>query len=565
MAMKLNSAVEDATTSVEISLQYQLRKINKNKEANDAPLKAPRIILHNSNCKKGISAVAVLLSKKNEPIIISAADRQIMFWSVRTGEMITFVDGHTATVTGLSTCILDDGVPVLASCSWDMTLRLWDISACYICNEIEMSNLKQNIENTCKILTGHKNRIFTVDCVKSPEDQEYVAVTGAADNTIRIWSISKAQMLYKLYDRDQTWFLSIKVALVKNSESPYDLTGYVVAGCKDNSVRVYSLKNPGNHNDEIVKKVSDATPPLKSLESAKESNAVACNRSHTTSVLQVIPFNSKKYGWVVVTVCKDSLLRIFSLANLNLLRSFSAFWNSKITACTVAYSPNINQDIIVAASEKCIIRLWKLSNGEVLRSFSGHEDRIQDLCIFPSPCSPSEPEKNEEGNDIVILSGSADATARTWLFAEEKLFTKLDHKINGKRVRVISMDVYAPENGKDPWIITGLENSTLRGWKLNRLTHEATSRWTHVVHSGADAVTAVVVLKPVVSDVSILSNTAANYHVANILSGGKNGTIRFCDLFNGAQIGSLWEGLSIFSIILLVCNKDVACLMTITS
>jgi WD40 repeat protein len=514
-----------ATNNEPVELKGNLgmqRRQTKVKMENEEPLKAARIAFRGH--KKGVSAVAVLQCRDRDPIVVSAAERQISLWSVRTGEIILSVEGHSARVSSLSTCVLGNETPMLVSGSWDMTVRIWPLLPCYSISGQESKNI---IESESKVLLGHKNRIFAVDCVKTPDQEEHLIVSGSADNSIRVWSLLKGELLFKIFDLEPTWILCVKAVIISNAP-------FVVAGCKDNTVRVWRLQPP--------------------REDVKESFPILTIRSHSSSVSQLVLFESKKFGWVIVTACKDSMIRVWSFADGRLLKHFLAF-NSKICALNVFFSSKLGYDIVVAANPKGNIRVWKMNNSELLRIFTGHEDRVNDLAIFLAPTNPperrtAEEKREQEGNpenteslDLVIVSGSEDTTVRTWLFAEEKLLTKLSHKVNEKRVRVLSMAVYAPE-AKDPWIITGCENSTLRGWKVKRTTHVAKEGgvWTHSVHSGRDPVAAVAVYEPYWRGMSPCVGFGVDMGSPHVISGSKDGTIRLGLLYDGTQVGAYWTG-----------------------
>ena len=49
---------------------------------------------------------------------------QIYVWSLRTGRLLTVLSGHEGPVVSLQ---FSSTHPILASASWDKTVRLWDV------------------------------------------------------------------------------------------------------------------------------------------------------------------------------------------------------------------------------------------------------------------------------------------------------------------------------------------------------------------------------------------------------------------------------------------------------
>uniref|UniRef100_A0A383VAW3 Small-subunit processome Utp12 domain-containing protein n=1 Tax=Tetradesmus obliquus TaxID=3088 RepID=A0A383VAW3_TETOB len=69
----------------------------------------------------------ISLAVENSGEVVAAGsqdDFQIYVWSVKTGRLLDVLAGHEGPVSGLAFCPTQ---PLLASCSWDKTVRTWDV------------------------------------------------------------------------------------------------------------------------------------------------------------------------------------------------------------------------------------------------------------------------------------------------------------------------------------------------------------------------------------------------------------------------------------------------------
>ena len=71
---------------------------------------------------KGHSSGIVSIATSFKDNIISAGDKSIIVWSMKTGQQVKTLRQHTKPVG--SVCISDDGSKIV-SCSWDKTIRIW--------------------------------------------------------------------------------------------------------------------------------------------------------------------------------------------------------------------------------------------------------------------------------------------------------------------------------------------------------------------------------------------------------------------------------------------------------
>lgn len=395
-------------------------KISEKKRENAAVLKAPRIVFRGHT--KAVLNASVLSLPNLKPLIVSCGeDKNVIVWSVTTGEMIVCLRGHTARVTSVALYAPNGVNPVVISGSWDETVRVWDLRSCLSDGPVNAVL----IEKSAMVLRGHKNRIYSVDAMQLTVS-EHVAVSGSADNSIRVWALKSGIQLFKIFDSNATWFLTLKC---------YHSSMYgpvIVAGCKDNSLRVW---------------------PLEPIRDGKlESTPIRVIAGHTSRVESCDVYHNDNDP-MIVTTCRDFVIRIFSLTAGELVRNLEGH-TSNINS-VVVYTCRKEGAIVASASNVGNIRIWKFSTGELLRVFNGHTDICNYVTAFKSPDSA----------DTIIISCSNDQTVRTWLYAEEKSLTVLEL---GKKIRVTNVLAYASEDDEDSLIITATTDGMLKCWKLDK-------------------------------------------------------------------------------------------------
>ena len=195
--------------------------------------------------------------------------------------------------------------------------------------------------------------------------------------------------------------------------------------------------------------------------------------------------------------------------------------------------------------------------------FNGHTDSATALTAFDSPDSTDQ---------IIVVSGSKDKTVRTWLYAEEKSITTLEHlsisllnqnpanssiatavqvttsdketstKKKKKTVKVCAIAVYAEDN-QPPIIITGCDDSTLRAWRLKRSNQTGVLKWFTKAHSGTEPISCVRVYIPPLNYILPRDNTnKIPLSEPFIISASRDGTIVLSSLSDGTPLSRCWEG-----------------------
>ena len=116
-------------------------------------------------------------------------------------------------------------------------------------------------------------------------------------------------------------------------------------------------------------------------------------------------------------------------------------------------------DFIFSSSYDRTARCWDFDTGECVRVFDGHKRGVYPLIFIPSDEENVSPETFDwDGNKDLLLSGSADHTARSWSFETGK--TLQVFKGHTGAVTCMSTDI----NGR--MLYTGSTDHTVRSWDV---------------------------------------------------------------------------------------------------
>merc|ERR1719414_469783 len=123
-------------------------------------------------------------ARNDKPLVVSGGDDcQIKVWDTRKNAMVTEIQGHTDTVTGMK--LSPDGAYVLTN-AMDNTARIWDVRP--FCTG----------ERCVKVFTGHSHNFEKnlLHCAWSPDGAMVAA--GSSDRNVYVWDATTRKILYKL-------------------------------------------------------------------------------------------------------------------------------------------------------------------------------------------------------------------------------------------------------------------------------------------------------------------------------------------------------------------------------
>lgn len=288
---------------------------------------------------------SVAYSPDGELIASGSYDYTLRLWDASTGNPIgDQLKKHTR--GGLSGVAFSSKGKWIVSSSYDKKLGLWERDP----------NNPKSIPVFKKFLTGHKAGVSSV--AFNPIDENQI-VSGSDDTTVRLWNVAegKSEEIVKHAD------VVTSVAFSHDGK-------IIVSGSNDKDFKLWSAKTT-----EVVTQKKEA---------------------HTYAVTSVA-FN--RDGTKIVTGSKDQTLRVWDVnkdgKEVKLLKTLSGHgdWVS-----SVAFSKK--EDLIVSGSRDRTARLWDASQEAPIGSFVGHQKAVWSVAFSP--------------NGEWIVSGSGDNTLRWW-------------------------------------------------------------------------------------------------------------------------------------------------------
>ncbi len=291
--------------------------------------------------------------------------------------------GHTDKVTSIS---LSPDESVIASASFDGTIRLWDIGIGQTMIELPTKKLPLlavsfspngqyiahayavdedcsiyiwNLNNNCYqcVLKGHQS---IVRSISFSHDGHYL-VSTSNDGTIRVWDISKEKCVNILRDCD--------IITLSAVFSPDD--SLIVVASSDKFVRIWSTES---------------------------WKLIHILEGHSDVVTHV---TFSEDGSMLASASEDYTIRIWDTTTWKCLRCLKE--HKGVVLSTAFSSENL---LLVSGSLDNTIRIWDLEKGQCGMILKGHTDRVNAVLFH-------------QGTHFVV-SSSDDATIRIWeLFNDE--------------------------------------------------------------------------------------------------------------------------------------------------
>lgn len=376
---------------------------------------------------------SLAFSPDGQLLASGSEDRLIRVWEVKTRRLIRVLKGHDDEVRSVAFAPhryveATLGTPaaqkaaghLLASGSYDRTVRLWDVQS-----------------GTCtQILKGHQDWVETV--AFSPDGQ--TLASGSRDRTLHLWDSQTGTLQSGLAHPQPIRALAF---------APDGKT--LASGCDDYRIRLWHyqtgdcLRVLTGHQSWIAALAFSHDNGL--LASGSEDQSVRLWDGLTHRCIKTLQGHSNgvwaiafsPQGQQIASGHQDGQIRLWSISPPSGPQSLSGHTS---WVWSVAFSPDGTH--LASGSEDRTIRLWNAQTGAPLHTLCGHEDAVFAV-VF-----------SLDGR--TLISGSLDGKLRLW-----DLETRQCHRLfSGHRGGIWAIALSA--NGQ--YLASGSQDGTTRLWDI---------------------------------------------------------------------------------------------------
>ena len=320
-------------------------------------------------------------------------DRSIRLWEVASGRCVRILRGHQNAVRAVrwqyaeakssgdaeesSTDAMNDASGILASGSFDQTVRLWS----------------PRTDASLKVLQGYRNALQAL--AWQPEGQ--LLASGGHDRQIRLWDTCTKQCLTTLVGHDRPiWSLAWSPDGQYLASSGDDQTICLW----DVHAQQASAKLTGHQN--TIWAVA-WHPTANRLASASHDQTVRLWDPETGRCLQVLTGHQnfvRTVAWSpdgqwLASGSYDQTLRLWNVTT-GVCRQ--VLQDSENWVWQMAFSPD--GATLATGSTNGDIKLWEVATGKLLQTLKGHQNSVWSLAWRP--------------NGQMLISSSHDQTVRIW-------------------------------------------------------------------------------------------------------------------------------------------------------
>lgn len=156
----------------------------------------------------------------------------------------------------------------------------------------------------------------------------------------------------------------------------------------------------------------------------------------------------------IITAGKDKAMQIWSPTSGNLGKDIELPTIEVLTLATYQGSASL----VLIGTKDCKVLLWNITTNSLIHSFQGHRAGVYTVSIT-STISFSDIQNDNDLQNLIIVSGSVDHTARTWNYNDGQKLQKFRHKRS-----VYSLVV--TEKTPQPLLVTAGAEYLIRLWDI---------------------------------------------------------------------------------------------------
>ncbi|CAI5450851.1 unnamed protein product [Caenorhabditis angaria] len=216
--------------------------------------------------------------------------------------------------------------------------------------KIEKNWREKPIRGSC-VLKGHEDHVIT--CMQIHDD---LLVTGSDDNTLKVWSIDKGDVLFNLVGHTGgVWTSQIS-----------SCGRFIISGSTDRTVKVWS---------------------------SSDGSLVHTLQGHTSTVRCMAMCKN-----ILVTGSRDTTLRTWDVERGTCL---SVLVGHQAAVRCVQF----DGCLVVSGGYDFTVKIWSAKSGNCLKTLNGHTNRVYSLLF--------------DRERAIVASGSLDTSIRVWDFRRE--------------------------------------------------------------------------------------------------------------------------------------------------
>lgn len=303
------------------------------------------------------------------------------------------------------------------------------------------------------LLRGHEDIVIALDVDWSG----HWVVTGAKDNTARLWRIDAANQSYECWavftgHAESLGAVALPAAIPPTSSAAHsdplnNPPPFIITGSQDQTVKKWEVPRQPQQKGEksraqFTRKAHD-----------KDINALA---SHTNSQ-------------VFASASQDKTVKIWSVAEgevQGILRGHKrGVWSvrfspDKMPAIQADNGPVTSKGVVLTGSGDKTIKIWSLSDYTCVRTFEGHSNSILKVVWLGNPGSD-----DRSKGPVHFASAGGDGLVKVWDANSGEAECTLDNHED----RVWALAVHPVTNA----IVSGSGDSTVTLWKDTTLETQA--------------------------------------------------------------------------------------------